>query len=433
MNIDTRRKLDRWAGTPLTFLLSGFHLLGRRQGRSGKARPRRILFIGLSDPARPVLADPAMKRIAAASGAVLYFVASRKNREGLDLLHTVRPSSIFTLRDANVVLAALDMLRFVRWSRRQKIDTVVDLELFSRFSALLSGLSGAGNRVGFHRYYLEGLYRGGFLTHRVCYNPHIHTAANYIALANSLLTEEAEVPYSKKAVRQEETALPVMLYHENELTNMHEQVRRHYPKYERNRHRLVLVDPHGDDQVPQRRWMPERYAELILRILETAPDVLVLLTGAPADKEDAAILCQMVGSGRCINFTGALQPARLPVLCSIALLMVGNYSGHVHFSAITKLPSYILFGPDTPVLYGSLGISTGISAGLACSPCLAAANHFTTPCRDNKCLQKISVDQVLGAIKPLLQAQEGGSPDSGSVHVSHHGATTEAELFRKNL
>ena len=43
---------------------------------------------------------------------------------------------------------------------RNGIDTVIDLELFSRFTALLTGLSGADRRVGFHRFHNEGLYRG---------------------------------------------------------------------------------------------------------------------------------------------------------------------------------------------------------------------------------------------------------------------------------
>ena len=51
------------------------------------------------------------------------------------------------------------------WCVEKKIDTVIDLELFSRFTALLSALCGAGNRVGFYKFHHEGLYCGEFLTH----------------------------------------------------------------------------------------------------------------------------------------------------------------------------------------------------------------------------------------------------------------------------
>jgi hypothetical protein len=42
-----------------------------------------------------------------------------------------------------------------------------------------------------------------------------------------------------------------------------------------------------------------------------------------------------------------------------------------------------------------LGKSIPITAQLACSPCVSAANHRKTPCSDNACMRAISVDQVL--------------------------------------
>ena len=90
------------------------------------------------------------------------------------------------------------------------LDTVVDLELFSRFTALLTGFAGANRRVGFHRFHNEGLYRGEMLTHRVAYNPHIHVAKNFIALVDALLATKPEVPYSKTVIGDDEIAAPVI-------------------------------------------------------------------------------------------------------------------------------------------------------------------------------------------------------------------------------
>jgi len=66
------------------------------------------------------------------------------------------------------------------------------------------------------------------------------------------------------------------------------------------------------------------------------------------------------------------------------------------------LRTFVLFGPETPALYGSLGNSTPLYAGLACSPCVSATNHRKTPCRDNVCLQAISVETVLAQLRPAL-------------------------------
>ena len=237
-------------------------------------------------------------------------------------------------------------------------------------------------------------------------------ARNFVALVNSLLASDIEVPYSKKPVADEEIALPVMLYHETELANMHEMIRRHYPHYDRSRQRIVLINPLAGGFLPQRRWMPDRYVALMRGILEAAPDVLVLITGSPADHDDAESMCRSVGSERCINFAGAVRFEQLPVLYTVAALMVTNDSGAGHFASITKLPTYVLFGPETPKLYGSLGNSTPIHSGLACSPCVSAANHRRTPCTDNKCMQAITVNQVFEAVRPVL-LPEGNAGGAG--------------------
>lgn len=402
MNVDFMRALDRWAGIPLTFFLTLARQIRHLFRKQVPVQPGRLLFIELSEMGSTILADPAMKKARDRLGAELFFVIFRKNRGSLDLLGTIRPSHIFTIRESNLFTLALDTMRFLFWTRHQKIDTVIDLELFSRFTALLSGLCGAVNRVGFYSFYNEGLYRGELLTHRVAYNPHIHIAKNFVALVNSLLAREDEHPYSKQVVLDAEVELPVVGFHETELANMHEMVRRHYPAYQRGRHRLVLINPNASELLPQRRWLPERFVELMQRILAAAPDVLVLITGAPAEHDEAGAMRATVGNDRCLNFAGALQLGQLPVLYTIAALMVTNDSGPGHFSSITRLPTFVLFGPETPTLYGSLGNSTPIFAGLACSPCVSAANHRKTVCRDNKCLQGITVDQVFAVIRPTL-------------------------------
>jgi hypothetical protein len=73
---------------------------------------------------------------------------------------------------------------------RRRTSGSADLELFSRYTALMTGFSGGSRRIGFYRFHQEGLYRGEMLTHRVAYNPHIHIAKNFIALVDALLVPE---------------------------------------------------------------------------------------------------------------------------------------------------------------------------------------------------------------------------------------------------
>ena len=402
MNVDTMRAIDRNIGIPLTFLLTVWKWLIDKIRPQLPIRPKKILFIELSEMGSTILVDPALHKVKKVLDAELFFVIFQKNRASLDLIGTISPENTFTIRETGLFVLILDTFRFLRWARRQQIDTVVDLELFSRFTALLTGLCGAVNRVGFYSFHNEGLYRGELLTHRVAYNAHIHIAKNFIALVNSLITDTPELPYSKEIVRDEEITLPTVSFTEHELANMQALVAKYYPGYQHKQHRIVLINPNASELLPQRRWMPERYVELMKKIIAAAPDVIILITGAPSEMEEAEEKCVLVASERCINFAGAVKLGQLPILYTIATLMVTNDSGPGHFSSITPLPTFVLFGPETPALYGSLGNSTPIFAGLACSPCVSAANHRKTPCTDNKCLQIITVEHVFAAIQPAL-------------------------------
>jgi ADP-heptose:LPS heptosyltransferase len=402
MKIALMRKVDYYAGIPLCFLAT---LLVRGLGllaRPSASPPRKVLFIELSEMGSAILVDPAMRKIQRLADAELHFLIFKQNAASLRLLGTVPEANVFTIRADNFVNLAWDSLRYLFWARRRGIDTVIDLELFSRYSALLTGLSGAARRVGFYGFNDEGLYRGHMLTHRVAYNPHLHIAKNFISLVNATLAERTELPFSKTRIDDGEIRLARAPGDAAADERMRGLVRKAYPGYDAARHRIVLVNPNASELLPQRRWMPERFAAVMRGLLEEDASLLVLITGAPEEREEAALLQRQVGNERCVNFAGCVRLEELPALYRVAALLLSNDSGPGHFSSVTDLHSFILFGPETPRLYGSLGNSTPIYAGLACSPCVSATNHRKTPCTDNVCLQVITADSVLQQLRRAL-------------------------------
>jgi len=411
MDVDTMRTIDRRVGVVLTFCLTQWLRLWRRlRPRSARPRiPRRILFIELSEMGSTILADPAMRKAKTRLGAELYFLIFAQNRDSLALLGTVADANVRTLRSDSLAHLLIDTLAALRWCRRTGIDTVIDLELFSRFTALLTGLSGASRRVGFHRFHTEGLYRGDLLTHKVAYNPHIHIAKNFVALVDALLADAPQVPYSKRRVEDEEIRLHRPEIPEEAKQRLRRRIRDLYPGFRPERQRLVLLNPNASSLLPQRCWPEDRYVALAKKILEAHDDVLVLFTGAPAERQAVARLCQAVDSARCLNLAGSLRLRELPALYAISALMVTNDSGPGHFAAVTDLPTFVLFGPETPALYGPLGNTRTIFAGLACSPCVSAANHRKSPCTDNRCLQAIGLEEVYAAIAPVLAEGRAGA------------------------
>lgn len=401
MNVDLMRKVDYYAGVPLCFLATFIVKLSHLFSHTGK--PERVLLVELSEMGSAIIVDPAMQKLKNVAGAELFFVIFDKNKPSLKLLNSVEDHNIFTIRETGIVPLALDTLKFFWWCRQRKIDSVIDLELFSRYSALLTGLSGARNRVGFHAFHNEGLYRGAMLTHKVSYNPHQHIVRSFIALVNALLSDKPEIPYSKTLITDEEIKLRQVSVSAEQKTAMLAKIREDYPAFDAASQQVILINPNASELLPQRRWMKDRYAELMRRVLAHSSTAVVVITGAPAERAEAEVLRLQVGSERCVNFAGRVKFTELPALYTVSQLMVTNDSGPGHFSSVTPLKTFVLFGPETPALYGSLGNSTAIYAGLACSPCVSASNHRKTACTDNVCLQAITVDRVFNTILSSLK------------------------------
>ena len=407
MNINLMRHIDYYGGVPLTFIVTRVIKILSIIVPSKKVRPKNILYIELSEMGSTILADPAMRKSREYFNAKLYFCIFLKNKDSLFLLNTIDEDHIFLIREDSFINLALDTIRFLFWVREKSIDTVVDLELFSRFTALLTGLSGAQNRVGFYSFHNEGLYRGEMLTHRVAYNPHMHISKNFIALVNALISDNSEVPYSKTVIDDREIKLAKVSPGNEEKEKVWNKVKDEYAPLNKRLNHLVLMNPNAGDLLPQRRWALENFSELIRMVLEHDDTAVVLVTGSPSEHEELQGLVRMVGSERCVNFAGKSPLRELPLLYSISTLMVTNDSGPAHFSAVTEIPTFVLFGPETPNLYGSLGNSTPIYIGLACSPCVSAANHRRTACRDNLCLQVISPSDVFDEIRSYLKKNDG--------------------------
>ena len=414
ISVNTMRAIDHWVGVPLCALASPIVALMDSVknifSRSPDA-PRKLLFIELSEMGSAILVDPAMRN-AQARGAELFFLIFKSNRASLTLLNTVKPENIFTIDSSSLGGLIKDTLKFLLLARKHRIDTVIDLELFSRFTALLTGLCGARRRVGYHIFHGEGLWRGFMLTRKVHYNPHIHITKNFLSLIHAAFAKEIEVPFSKIHIADSEVRLEQAVIDPSVLNKVRERIEKLSEtfgiQFKQGEQRLILVNPNASDLLPQRRWAQQRFSELIQGLHQLYPNDLILITGSPAEFEYVEKVRSVANVKNALNFAGQVSFAELPPLYTLSDVMVTNDSGPGHFSAVTPLRTVVLFGPETPALYGSVGKSIAITANLACSPCVSAANHRKTPCHDNVCMQAITVPQVLEKmVHQLNEADQG--------------------------
>ena len=399
MNVDTMRNIDHYAGIPLTFLGTIIKKTIDFLITPKAIKPKNVLLIELSEMGSAIIVDPAMRKLQANIEGELFFVIFSKNAVSLELLGTVKKENVFLIDESSIANLAISAIKFLSWCRNNKIDSVIDLELFSRFTALLAATCGAVNIVGFHSFHNEGLYRGDFLTRKVSYNPHQHIAKNFIALVDSLLTEKQELPYLKRVIDDSEIVIAKADVSDEEKNTITDIISNMYEDFNKDKNPVILVNSNASDLLPQRRWDKENYGDVIKKVLAYNENAIILLTGSPAEKDGAQMLADYVKDKRCINFAGAVKFLQLPHLYSVCAFMLTNDSGPAHFASITDMHTFVIFGPETPALYGSLGPTTPIYAGMSCSPCVSASNHRKTPCSDNQCIKIITPDWVFNTLK----------------------------------
>ncbi len=140
------RAIDFWVGIPLTFLLTALYRLQRMVGLAGVpvAAPRNILVIQLAEMGTMVVAYPALAKTRELfPDATLHFLCFTQIRSSVEMLDIVAPENIATIDARSALSFVRDTLAFPWRARRRRIDTVINMEAFVRYSCVLSFLSGA--------------------------------------------------------------------------------------------------------------------------------------------------------------------------------------------------------------------------------------------------------------------------------------------------
>lgn len=406
MRIRLMQLIDYWVGIPICAALSVWDKLIRLLPWPVKPFPvRKILFIELSEMGSAFLAYSVLTRAVEKVGKEnVYFLIFEKNRESVDLLELIPRENVITISDSSFIAFACGALAAIAKLQSLRIDTCLDLELFSRATAILSYLSGASRRVGFDKFTEEGLYRGSFITHRVFLNNHQHIALNFLALLRALEVDNHELPLVKENVSPLLLPLPQVESTSQENVEMKGKILKLVPNLS-TRHKIVVLNP-DPGLLTLRGWPLERYKLLAEKILQSDPSTILFCMGLSRSSYFAELIFPANYKDRCINFCGHTASLKEVItLFQHSHLLVTNDSGPGHLAALAGIPAIVLFGPESPVKYAPLGDKiTTLFANLSCSPCYSPANHRHSICTNNRCLQAISVDEVLTATQKYLNA-----------------------------
>lgn len=392
---------DKRLGFAACLLAQPFRLarhLGRRLAGRRAPAPQRILVVKFWGIGSLQLLTPAVaalrRRHPAARITLLTLAENGEFARGLAVFDEVRTLDI----QSNAWLTiGRRMLHLLRGLRAARFDRVYDFEFFTRFSALVSLLSGATELHGFRS---PSVWRGGFHSRTVPFNRYWHVARNFRALAGGEDGEEVG-PADVTAFR---LAPGTALRLDERLREAGLAPGRPY----------AVVNPNAGRLSLERRWPRGSFAALVRRLVEE-DGLAVALIGTRGEAEVTAEVLRLAGeeaplvAGDAVDLAGRLDQAELCALLAGATAVVSNDSGPMHLAAALGAPTVGLFGPETPVMYRPLGRRVrALYEPPVCSPCINVHNNKVATCVHGRpeCLVNLTVDAVLGATRELLAEKD---------------------------
>jgi len=357
----------------------------------------------------------------------VHFLCFEENRFILDAMDLVPRENVVTIRTDGLLGTIRNAVAALQRLRTIGIDVAIDLEFFARSTAAIAWLCGAPTRIGLHAGPGEGPWRGDLLTHRIRYNPHLHTSRLFRLQVEAIDTDPESLPTFDLVPPMADEPTPPIAADAEEIAEVRAILDATAGVDTATSGPLVLLNANCSDLLPLRAWPRDRYVDLARRLLAADPRLRIGFTGARSEAETAAELVAEIGDDRCFLLAGRTTLRQLIVLYGLADLLVTNDSGPAHFASLTTIDVITLFGPEHPNLFAARGPRNHVlHAGLACSPCVSALNNRTTACTDNRCMQAIAVDEVFDLANRVLAARARGDRPLPVVEIE----TRPVELRR---
>ena len=384
MNMPVMKKIDHYCGIPVCLLLDAFCRIERLlPKKTSKFKPKQLLFMKFFGMGSILLASPLLQGVRdslpEARIGFLTFAANRDITERLKLADTV-----YTLRTDTLWHFCYDLVQALRAIRAARYDVTIDMEFFSKFSTIVTYLSGSPTRIGF---YLRQMWRGDLLTHHVYYNHYKHITEVFAALVaplgininNGSVAKPHFTEQERQSIRRllKDKGVPETTF-------------------------IIGVNINVSDLSPERRWPAESFRELAITLLERYDACLVFIgTQEDRPRVEQVIASLPYDSSRVVSLAGQTSLGELLALIESCRLFISNDSGPLHLAAAIGTPVTAFFGPETPQLYGPVGSnSLVLYQELYCSPCLNVFNVKTAPCSGrNLCMQGIMVDDVITGMR----------------------------------
>ena len=380
MNVALMRKIDRYLGVPMCWVFGILRTLFRQSKTS--SRITRILVIKLFGIGSIILSTPALSLLRKAYPDVqIDFLSFESNRQLLERYPCINRT--LSLRTQSLFEFVSDILRLVFHLWGEPYDVVFDFEFFSKFSTLLSNISGASRRIGFA---LPTRWRVMLLTHQVHLSKEKHVSEAFCDQVFCLMGQRTIPQISPPAIRKEDV----------------QSMKEILPL---NGKPVIAINVNASDTFLERRWLPERFAELVSK-LSADNQKQFFFIGLEHERDYVQQVISMTScQQRCYNIAGMLTLPELAAFLQRCEMLISGDSGPVHLAAALGIRVVGLYGPETPQFYGPLGEDvTTVYKAIPCSPCMNiyTAKSFRCP-YSARCMKEIHVDEIESTIEELSE------------------------------
>jgi ADP-heptose:LPS heptosyltransferase len=388
----TMRWVDNWVGVPVCFILG---LVATFARRVLPQRPRRVTgtgmlavfkFFGLGSimEATPLL-RAIRQRYPQSRVAFVTFAGNAGLVKRLNVCTDLR-----VLRTGSLFQFLADVLRLVLWLRRNRVEAVLDLEFFSKFSTLLSFFSGSRVRIGFH---LNDFWRRSLVTHPVYFNYFRHITDIFAQAGRHL-----DVRITDARLLPAEVPAEALVSARQSLEAASQGTQAEW----------LGVNVNAGDMCFERRWPLERFGEVLRTLLERRPNLRLALTGSPAERPYVESLLKCLPEELHARVLVAAGVWSLDEFLAALTLLDGYLtidSGPMHLAAAQGAPIVSLWGPGRPDFYCPRVERFGaLFADYPCSPCLYMFTSFEGMwCgHEGWCMLEIQPQEVLEATEAML-------------------------------
>lgn len=375
LRVEFIKFIDKYIGLPICIALScckKIEQLNLFKDKHNK-QSKKILIIKFWGIGNIILLLPTIKAIRDKFPEAQITFLTLSENEGI-IENTIAIDNLIYLKLNNLPLFLLDSLRLILRLRLFKFDVVLDFEEFARFSTILTYLSGAQNRIGF---ITKRQYRGDLYTNKVIFNEHQHITENFANLVKSLDIyrngyDLLKIAFSNKDEKYVNLLLDGKVFGNSWIVGMH-----------------IGTGPNAI----LRQWPKERFANLADKLINDL-NATAIFIGKETNEQLVKSAIDLMKS-KPINLIGKTNIKQLACLIERCDLFISNDSGPAHLAEAMQTPSITLFGPESPDKYGPKNKQYKvIYKRLPCSPCLSVENTKTTRCRQAKCLEAITTEEV---------------------------------------